>query len=142
MTRLSAEAEKLIREEGERAYPDECCGLLIGADGADGARSVSAALPVENARVEGERGRRFAIGPDDFMRGEAAARRMGMGVVGVYHSHPDHPETPSEYDRERALPYYSYIIVAVEKGRSAALGSFLLAPDRSGFLREPLETEA
>jgi proteasome lid subunit RPN8/RPN11 len=140
MIRLSAGAAERIRAEGERSYPDECCGLLLGGGDGD-AREILEAMPVENAREAGERRRRFVIEADDFLRGELAARGRGMGVVGIYHSHPDHPALPSDYDLEHALPYYSYIIVAVENGRAAALRSFALAPDRSAFPEEEIEIE-
>ncbi|MDR1572757.1 MAG: Mov34/MPN/PAD-1 family protein [Clostridiales Family XIII bacterium] len=139
MTRLSAGAAERIRAEGERLYPDECCGLLLGREAAeDGTRVILEALPTANAREAGERHHRFVIEADDFLRGELAARAKGLAVVGVYHSHPDHPALPSAYDREHALPYYSYIIVAVENGRSAAMNSFVLDADRSGFSREEM----
>jgi proteasome lid subunit RPN8/RPN11 len=141
MTRLSASAAERIRAEGERAYPDECCGLLLGRDEADGTRALLEALPGENAREAGERRRRFVIEADDFLRGELSARARGLDVVGIYHSHPDHPALPSEYDREHALPYYSYIIVAVENGRAAAMNGFVLAADRSGFLEDAVVSE-
>jgi proteasome lid subunit RPN8/RPN11 len=138
MIRLSAGAEARIRSESERSYPDECCGLLLGGDDGDGTRTVQGIAPVRNAGEAGERGRRFAIGPDDFLRAELEAREKGMDVIGVYHSHPDRPALPSDRDLEYALPHYSYIIVAARNGRAAELGGFVLAPDRSGFLRERL----
>jgi proteasome lid subunit RPN8/RPN11 len=146
MMRLSAGAAARIRAEGERLYPDECCGLLLGRAGAgdgngsssDDARAVLDLLPIENAREAEERRRRFIIEADDFLRGELTARKRGMDVVGVYHSHPDHPALPSEYDRAHALPYYSYIIVAVEKGRAAALRSFVLSADLRVFSQEEI----
>jgi proteasome lid subunit RPN8/RPN11 len=139
MTRLSAGAAERIRAEGERLYPDECCGFLLGLDDAGGTRVISEALPAANAREAGERHHRFVIEADDFLRGELAARAKGLDVVGIYHSHPDHPALPSEYDREHALPYYSYIIVAVENGKAAAMAGFVLDADRSGFSREEMD---
>jgi proteasome lid subunit RPN8/RPN11 len=124
-----------IRSEGERTYPNECCGILLGVLDDDGTRAVSEILPVDNAREEGEQYHRFVIEPEDFMRAEVSAGRRGLGVLGFYHSHPDHPARPSEYDREHALPFYSYVIVAVERGRAAELTSWELAPDRR-FARE------
>jgi proteasome lid subunit RPN8/RPN11 len=138
MMRLSAGAAARIRAEGERLYPDACCGLLLGRADGHRARAVVDRIPTENAREAGERRRRFVIEAGDFLRGELAARKRGLDVVGVYHSHPDHPALPSEYDRAHALPYYSYIIVAVEKGRAADLRSFVLAADRSGFSQEEI----
>jgi proteasome lid subunit RPN8/RPN11 len=72
------------------------------------------------------------------MRAELAARKEGRDVLGFYHSHPDHPAEPSDFDREHALPFYSYIIVSVEKGRAVNLRSWELAPDRAKFLEEEL----
>jgi proteasome lid subunit RPN8/RPN11 len=138
MILLSAGAEARIRFESERSYPYECCGLLLGGDDGNGTRTVRGTAPVRNAGEAGERGRRFAISPDDFLRAELEARKKGMDVIGVYHSHPDRPAVPSERDLAYALPHYSYIIVAVRGGRAAELGGFALASDRSGFLRERL----
>jgi proteasome lid subunit RPN8/RPN11 len=67
------------------------------------------------------------------MKAELAARKRGWEVLGFYHSHPDHPARPSDYDREYALPFYSYVIVAVERGKAAELTSWELAADRGQF---------
>jgi proteasome lid subunit RPN8/RPN11 len=135
---LSAELEAVIRGEGEAAYPDECCGILLGRLSEDGRKIAEAVMPIVNAREAEERYHRFRIEPEDLMRAEKEARKQGRDVLGFYHSHPDHPARPSDYDREYALPFYSYIIVAVEGGRAGDFTSWELAADRSVFLEEDI----
>jgi proteasome lid subunit RPN8/RPN11 len=136
MLELPESCDAAIRAEGERAYPDECCGVLLGRQEGTGVRRVDEILPTGNARENDERYHRFRIEADDFMRAEAYARERDKDVLGFYHSHPDHPAAPSEYDREHALPFYSYVIVAVAGGRAEKLASWELAPDRSRFEEE------
>jgi len=125
-----------IKLEGERAYPNECCGALLGTIDGAGARAIAEIFPIRNNREEGERYHRFVIEPDDFLASERASRKLGLDVIGFYHSHPDHPAIPSNYDRDHALPWYSYIIVAVASGVAGDLTSWLLEPDRSKFAQE------
>jgi proteasome lid subunit RPN8/RPN11 len=120
-----------IREHGKKAYPDECCGLLLGrADGQD--RSVVELRPMDNAREDSRRNR-YTISPGDILEAEREARRLGLDVVGVYHSHPDHPARPSEFDREHAFTSYSYVIVSVTGGKPSDPASWTLREDRSAF---------
>jgi proteasome lid subunit RPN8/RPN11 len=143
---LGDDLEQTIRVEGEKAYPNECCGILLGkpesaesgsGPGA-GRRKIERIIPIENSKDEAEQYHRFEIQPEDLMRAELAARKEGRDVLGFYHSHPDHPAEPSDFDREHALPFYSYIIVSVEKGRAGNLRSWELALDRAKFLEEEL----
>jgi proteasome lid subunit RPN8/RPN11 len=127
--------------EGEKSYPDECCGILVGRIGDDGSRAVEDLVPIENAWAADEQYHRFQIEPEDMMKAEREARKRGLDVLGFYHSHPDHPAKPSDFDREQALPFYSYIIVAVEKGRAGDLASWELKTDRSEFLDEIVQDE-
>ncbi len=120
-----------IREHGKGTYPHECCGLLLGrAAGED--KSVADLRPVDNAR-EDSRHNRYLIAPRDLLEAEKEARSLGLDVVGVYHSHPDHPARPSEFDREHAFPWYSYIILSVARGVPTDLASWTLREDRSTF---------
>lgn len=126
-----------IRAHGAESYPEECCGALLG-DG-DGARKVARLIrPFANSR-EGGRALRYFIGPEAFSEAEAAARAEGLGVIGIYHSHPDNPARPSEYDREHAWPWFSYVIVSVERGRPLELTSWVLAEDRARFHEEEVQ---
>jgi proteasome lid subunit RPN8/RPN11 len=141
MLALPSEWERVIRIEGEAAYPKECCGVLIG--GADGAGNKFArrAAAIHNAREDGERHHRFLITPEDLLHAEQTARASGLEVIGFYHSHPDHPAAPSEYDTDHALPFYSYVIVSVRQGVAEELASWELTADRSVFLPENIIKE-
>lgn len=140
MIRLTAHTERLIRLEGEKRYPNECCGILLGAFDAQGAALVDSILPIDNAREEAEQYHRFVITADDYLRAERAALAQGVDVLGFYHSHPDHLAIPSAYDREHALPFYAYVIVAVAQGRAGDLTSWRLTPDRQRFIQEDVNT--
>jgi proteasome lid subunit RPN8/RPN11 len=129
---LSRETETAIRSEGEKYYPNECCGVLLGVL-QDDDRVVEQILPVENHFEQDEQFHRFKIESEDIMRAEIRARKEHLDVLGFYHSHPDHPAAPSDYDREYALPFYSYIITRVHNGKAAEMTSWTLAGDRSVF---------
>jgi proteasome lid subunit RPN8/RPN11 len=140
MIELGAEWDTAIRREGEKAYPNECCGVLLGMILDDNGRRVENILPIDNKREEAEQYHRFEIQPEDYMRAEKTARSQGRDVLGFYHSHPDHPARPSGFDQDHALPFYSYIIVAVEKGKAADLTSWELTTDRTQFLEEEIKS--
>ena len=126
-----------IRQHGERDYPFECCGLMLGRfDG--GRKNVVETYPISNAREEAAKRNRFLIRPEELLRGEKRAREQGLDVVGFYHSHPDDVAVPSQYDLEHAWPTYSYIVVAVEKGHAADLRSWEMESDRSRFNEEEI----
>jgi proteasome lid subunit RPN8/RPN11 len=131
-----------IKQHGARSYPNECCGALLGVASDDGAKQVRALLPLDNRR-EGEAARtRFLVTAEDFRWAEKEARARGLDILGFYHSHPDHPARPSDFDREHALPWYSYIIVAVAGGVPQEATSWVLADDRSRFLPEEMRPPA
>ena len=129
--RLTEAVERAIRRHGESAYPDECCGALIGASPG----VVDEALPLDNSTT-GERRRRFVVTADDFRRAEHHAAATGREIVGFYHSHPDHPAMPSQFDLDHAWPNLSYPILSVRGGRADVLRSWRLAADRSRFNEE------
>jgi proteasome lid subunit RPN8/RPN11 len=126
-----------MRAHGERDYPFECCGLMLGSY-EDGRKRVVETYSISNAREEEAKRNRFLIRPEELMRGEKYARQKGLDVVGFYHSHPDERAVPSQYDLEHAWPTYSYIVVAVEKGHAADLRSWEMESDRSRFDQEEI----
>ncbi|MDR4898467.1 M67 family metallopeptidase [Yersinia kristensenii] len=140
MIRLAVGTENQIRIEGENSYPNECCGALLGVFDKEGNALVEAILPIINAREDEEQYHRFVITADDYLRAERTARVKGIEVVGFYHSHPDHPAIPSEYDREHALPFYAYIIVAVAPGGAGGFTSWGLGPNSRQFEQESVIT--
>lgn len=127
-----------IREYGEAAYPNECCGIILGTSGDGGRKDAKSLIPVLNAREDAEQYHRFLITAEDMLEAELAAHRQKLDVIGFYHSHPDHPAVPSDYDRDHALPFYSYVIVAVEQKKARQLAGWLLKNDRSGFFPEEI----
>ena len=142
-----------IRHHGARDYPSECCGVLLGKVEGHAKHVVEVValknlrhdpsraqelLPVDDPAKETERNR-FLLDPLGQLRVEKDARARGLEVLGYYHSHPDHPARPSIYDREHAWPWYSYVIVSVERGVAKDLTCWVLAEDRGMFRPEEME---
>jgi proteasome lid subunit RPN8/RPN11 len=125
-----------MRQHGERDYPFECCGLMLGRFAGAGHKVVIETYPISNAREEEAKRNRFLIRPEELMRGEKYARQKSLDVVGFYHSHPDEPAVPSKYDLDHAWPTYSYVVVSVEKGIAVDLRSWEMETDRSRFNAE------
>lgn len=138
MITLERQHETEINNHGERDYPHECCGLLIGHFLDDGRKTVVETYPISNAREEEAKRNRFLIRPEELMRGEKHARERKLDVVGFYHSHPDDRARPSQYDLDHAWPTYSYIIVSVLEGRASDLRSWEMEADRSRFNKEEI----
>lgn len=129
---LTSELDRAIREHGREAFPHECCGFLLGKD-ADCGRRVEEVLPAMNSRGEKELHNRFTITPEAFLQAEKRADATKLDILGFYHSHPNAPARPSQYDLDHAWPVYSYIIVSVQDGKPADMTSWLLKDDRSAF---------
>ena len=127
-----------IHRHGEEAYPEEGAGLMLGTDQGD-SRTVESLLFLDNAREEGARHNRYLLTAEDMLQGEQEADRLNLAIIGIFHSHPDHPNTPSEYDREWAIPWYSYLITSVEEGEARGSRAWRLADDRASFHPEELE---
>ncbi|HEY6121560.1 MAG TPA: M67 family metallopeptidase [Pyrinomonadaceae bacterium] len=138
MLQLTSEQRLAIARHGERDYPHECCGLLLGRFDQDGLKVTCETYIISNAREEAAKRNRFLITPDEMLRGERYAARKKLEVVGFYHSHPDHPSAPSEYDRDHAWPIFSYIILSVQSGQAADIRCWTLKPDRSAFEQEEI----
>src|ERR1700694_6025554 len=138
MVIIPASVQRAIQAHGEAAYPNEGAGLLLG-QAANGTKTVVDILPVGNEWEAGEQYHRYLITPQDMLRGEAEAARRGLDVVGIFHSHPDHVAEPSIMDRDWALPWYSYIITTIQKGRAVKSRAWLLRDDRSAFDEEDIQ---
>ncbi len=128
-----------IRQHGEADYPAEACGL-IGGTVEDGRKVAVLLVPLVNRRTDSARNR-YLIDPESFRRAQEKLDRDGLEVVGVYHSHPDHPPTPSTFDREHAWPWLSYLILGVARGRAGEMKSWTLSEDRAAFTEEPITIE-
>ena len=124
---IGARVDEAIRAHGDETYPHECCGALIGRDGV-----VAEILALPNTTEEGPR-RRFLVRPSDYREAERRATELGAELLGFYHSHPDHPARPSQYDLDHAWPNFAYIIVAVAAGVAGDMTVWFLKDDRSSF---------
>ena len=131
--RLAGSVLKKVQMHGHATYPNECCGALLGRDSL-----VSAVHALPNTTEEGPR-RRFLVRPGDYMEAERQAALRGLDLLGFYHSHPDHPARPSQYDLDHAWPSFSYVIVSVKNGDPAEITSWRLREDRAAFDEESLE---
>lgn len=126
-----------LRQHGESLYPEEAAAFLLGIHDAE-IRQVVSIMPVANTFTLERRTRRYMIGPMDLLDAETEAERMGLDVVGVFHSHPDHPPEPSPFDLRWALPWLSYLITTIRKGSATESRSWRLAEDRTHMLEEQL----
>jgi proteasome lid subunit RPN8/RPN11 len=124
---LAAGVDAAIRRHGEETYPHECCGALVGRDG-----RADAVVALPNTTDEGPR-RRFLVRPSDYRLAEQRAGELGGELLGFYHSHPDHPARPSQFDLDHAWPNFAYVIVAVAAGAAGDMTVWRLKNDRSTF---------
>jgi proteasome lid subunit RPN8/RPN11 len=131
---LTSQVDSAIRAHGAETYPNECCGALIGREGI-----VSETFALPNTTEEGPR-TRFLVRPQDYQAAERRASELGAELLGFYHSHPDHPARPSQYDLDHAWPVFSYVIVSVRGGVSEDMTSWRLREDRSVFDQEDLNS--
>jgi proteasome lid subunit RPN8/RPN11 len=123
----------LIKQHGQSAYPEEGGGLLLGHVD-DGRRVVSEIRVLPNTwDVDAERRRRYLIPGDVMLREMRSADARDLELVGYFHSHPDHPAIPSQFDRDHALPNWSYVIVSVRQGQAGEILAWELREDRSTF---------
>ncbi|HEY7088113.1 MAG TPA: M67 family metallopeptidase [Tepidisphaeraceae bacterium] len=132
---VPASLARQIEKEGSAAYPNECCGIMYGRDTTEG-RKVEQLEAVPNVFDETERYHRFSISPKQLMEAEKKAGEQDCLVLGFYHSHPDHPARPSEYDRQHAWPFYSYVIVSIAKREPIDLTSWVLDDVTETFNRQ------
>jgi proteasome lid subunit RPN8/RPN11 len=124
---ITSEVDRAIRAHGQETYPHECCGALVGRDG-----FAAAVVPLPNTTEEGPR-RRFLVRPSDYRAAEQRATELGGELLGFYHSHPDHPARPSQYDLDHAWPTFAYIIVSVANAAATDMTVWFLREDRSTF---------
>ena len=136
----SAMVDEMVAQAFDE-LPNECCGIMYGRDTVEG-RVVDRLEAVPNVFDETERYHRFSISPKQLMEAEKKAGDEDRLVLGFYHSHPDHPARPSEYDRQHAWPFYSYVIVSIAKREPVDMTSWLLDEKTQTFSRQDIiETE-
>lgn len=124
-----------IKEHAQKDYPHECCGIILGKfNGSE--KTVTQVLEISNEKEEENRHNRYLIPSSKILEIELYAIKNGLDIVGFYHSHPDHPATPSAFDVEHALPVYSYFIVSVYDAKVVNITLSVLSHDRSKFEEE------
>jgi|SRR5690606_13776330 len=133
--KLTDQVVEAIRIHGEEAFPNECCGFLFGDE--NSGRHINLSTRVENSK-EGDQCRRFEISPFDYLKAERFAAENNTTLLGIYHSHPDHPAIASEHDLEKALPYFSYVIVSILDGKYADIKSWKLQDEKREFYEEEI----
>ncbi len=129
-----------MRQHAVEIFPDECCGFLYGKE-TDTKRIIEQAIPVLNSK-DGDKKRRFEISPLDYMKAEQYAILQNTTLLGVYHSHPQHPAIASEHDLAQAMPYFSYVILSVMDGKIADTKSWQLNEENTQFAEETIVDEA
>jgi len=134
--KITTELIERINKHIEAAYPEEGAGFLLGMDG-----EVREILALPNAREDEARHNRFLFTPEDYLKAETKAMELGVDLIGVFHSHPDCPNVPSEYDREWAQPFFSYIISRVDNGRTVSHRSWRLQEDRTKYEEEEIKIQ-
>ncbi len=134
---VQQDCQDTMNAHAEETFPEECCGAMLGLDHEDGTRTVTQVIKVHNTKDE-NRERRFFISPDALLAAEKNARAQKLDVVGIYHSHPDHPSQASEFDRQHAMPFWSYLIISCMSRKAAQIQCWRLREDRSQFDEEEL----
>jgi proteasome lid subunit RPN8/RPN11 len=136
MIRLDARHRREIEAHGEETYPHECCGFLLGRDH-EGVKVVIEVRRAPNARDDSPQNR-YLIPPGAMLKAEKESRQAGLQILGFYHSHPDVPARPSQFDREHAWPWYSYLIVSVRAGTAEELLAWIVPEETKPFESEEL----
>ena len=136
MIRIEPEPWDAMVSHARDAYPDECCGAMLGAAG-EGSKVVRASLPLANA-FEGARATRYQLRPEDLRAAGRAARERGMELIGIYHSHPDCDAYFSETDLKNSWPWYSFVVLSIRSGKFHHANSWLPDADCSSAAREEL----
>ncbi len=145
MILLTQKQLKEIQNHGEMAYPEECCGAMLGIRNEKSEKITKEIIRIENNWIDTPnssietRHRRFAITSEDYKFLEAEAKRKSLTLLGFYHTHPDHPAEPSGTDLQYAWPFFSYIIQAIDKGKYSVINSFELDMDKNIFSKEELQ---
>jgi proteasome lid subunit RPN8/RPN11 len=136
MIEIAEEPWRQMVQHARATYPNECCGAMLGTVG-DGRKQVVIALPLENASA-GPQHARYELRPADLLHAEREARKQNMDLVGIYHSHPDCGAYFSETDLKNSCPWYSFVVLSIQKGEFDHANSFLPNPDQTAAEKEEL----
>ncbi len=134
---LGEELLREIRRYAEESYPEEGAGLILGKRGAQ-TQQATQLMPLANRSINDAHRYRYRLDPQDMLAAELEAQRMGLDLLGVFHSHPDHPAEPSQYDMRWAFPWFSYMITSVREGKAQETRSWRLQQGRGRWSEERL----
>jgi proteasome lid subunit RPN8/RPN11 len=137
MIRIEAEAWGVMVAHAEKTYPDECCGAMVGETGDDGVKTVRVAVAMRNS-YEGPQEDRYELHPEDLLAADREARARGLDLIGIFHSHPDCDAYFSQTDLKNSCPWYSFVVLSVQKGRFHHANSFLPDADQTRAEKEEL----
>lgn len=137
MIRIEPEAWSVMVSHARATYPNECCGAMLGANDGD-TKSVQVAVAIENA-FTGEQGARYELRQQDLLAADAEARRRGLELIGIFHSHPDCDAYFSKTDLENSCPWYSFVVLSIKNGEFDHANSFLPDPDQTHADKEEME---
>jgi len=137
MIQIEPEAWSVMVAHARAAYPNECCGAMIGSAGSGG-KQVKIAVPIENA-FAGQQNARYELRQEDLLKADAEARRLGMDLIGIFHSHPDCGAYFSKTDLENSCPWYSFVVMSIQNGEFHHANSFLPDPDQTHAEQEELQ---
>ncbi len=141
MLTVPPELLQALESHGVASYPNEGAGLLLGTADGDGRKTVVDILPLANRWEADEQYHRFLLTDQDWLYGEIEAGQRGLELIGCFHSHPDHPAEPSEFDRNAAIPNFVYIITSVDKAQVTVSRAWLLKEDHSALEEEKIQVE-
>jgi proteasome lid subunit RPN8/RPN11 len=137
MIRIESEAWDVMITHARTTYPNECCGAMLGVINGE-AKTVRVAVPLENT-FAGEKAARYELRPQDLLEADLLARRQGMDLIGIFHSHPDCDAYFSKTDLENSCPWYSFVVLSIKNGAFDHANSFLPDPDQTRAENEALE---
>ena len=133
---IAGDQLEAMKAHAKSTYPEECCGFLLGVDSA--LRTIHRMITASNANGESRRNR-YNIDPMEFIKADEEARKSNLALLGIYHSHPDAPARPSQFDLEHAWPWYTYIVLSVLNGVPKNVSAWSLSEDRSSFHEDDLK---
>lgn len=136
MIRIESEPWQAMVAHARQAYPNECCGAMLGTID-DGGKNVREAIALENA-FEGAQAARYELRPEDLLKADKAARDRGMDLIGIYHSHPDCDAYFSTTDLQNSCPWYSFVVLSIQKGEFDHANSWLPNMDQTAADKEEL----
>jgi proteasome lid subunit RPN8/RPN11 len=137
MIKIEQEPWDLMVAHAQKTYPNECCGAMLGPIDGD-EKTVRVALPLENA-YEGAQRERYELRPEDLLFAEREARKNGMDLIGIFHSHPDCDAYFSKTDLENSCPWYSFVVLSIQKGQFHHANSWLPNMEQTEAAKEELE---